>query len=89
MNGLLLATLTKLTYNAVNRTFWVLRKWSLILDYDVFQRQHRLTVYLVYHMDRIKISTPPFRGVRDNARPLLMARWKARHNWTFFASSYS
>jgi len=32
---------------------------------------------------------PPFRGVRDNARPLLMARWKARkrlpipHNWTF------
>ena len=37
---------------------------------------------------------PPFRGVRDNARPLLMARWKARmrlpirHNWTFFASSY-
>jgi len=37
---------------------------------------------------------PPFRGVRDNPRPLLMARWKARrrlpirHNWTFFASSY-
>ena len=28
---------------------------------------------------------PPFRGVMDNARPLLMARWKARHNWTFFS----
>jgi len=29
MNCLLLATLTKLTYNAVNGTFWVLRQWRV------------------------------------------------------------
>jgi len=42
---------------------------------------------------KLGISTP-FRGVRDNTRPWLMARWKARmrlpitDNWTFLAICY-